>query len=111
MKLGTITAPDGTSILVELITRDDLPSYGIEDLPEGAVPTGVADDVEDAIGRLNKTIRSVVNVGRDALLEHGPDEWKVEFEIGFAGKTSPIPVLVSSEAKAVLKITATWKKE
>lgn len=111
MEIGTIKTSDGTSIFVELTPAADSIGHDIEDLPEGAEPTGVADHIQDAIERLRKTIGNVVSIGKDALVEHGPDEWKMEFEIGFSGKASPIPVLVSSEAKAVLKVTATWKKK
>jgi hypothetical protein len=110
MDIGVIKGPDGTLVYVTLVsTPADLPGL-IEDLPEGGEPTGVIDKAVESVEQIKKTIASIVSVGAEAIKQHAPSEWTIQFEIGFKGKTNPVPILVSSEAQAVLKISAKWTK-
>lgn len=65
--------------------------------------TGTADSLRDSL-------RGVLKVVHAAMQDHEPDEWGVEVTIGFKGTANPIPVFVSGEANAALKVHAKWKK-
>ncbi len=47
---------------------------------------------------------------QEGLREYQPDEWTLEINMGFKGKASPIPVILSGEAQGGIKVTAKWKK-
>lgn len=111
MEIGTIKGPEGSTIFVELMPTARLLPSEIEDLPEGAEPTGVAEQLESSVTRVKTTIAAAVALGTEAFKQYSPTEWKIEFQIGFTGKVNPVPILVGAEAKAVLKISATWKKD
>ncbi|MGH8581567.1 MAG: CU044_2847 family protein [Gammaproteobacteria bacterium] len=80
------------------------------DLPPGAEPTGVREEIIDALGQMRENIRTLAGEVHQALQEHKPQEWSLEFSIGFKGKANPIPFIVQGEAHAALKVTATWKE-
>jgi hypothetical protein len=79
-------------------------------LPEGAEPTGTRDYISDALKMLRTNIIAVASEINEAIADTSPEEWAVEINIGFKGKTTPIPVIVSGAAEASLKVTAKWKK-
>ena len=79
-------------------------------LPEGAEPTGVREAIADTMTNLRASIASMAAAASAALVDSAPTEWSVEFNIRFKGKTSPIPVILSGEAKSSLKVLAKWKQ-
>lgn len=81
------------------------------DLPPGAEPTGLFDDAIIGGRLLQETIANTAQSVYDSLQEMQPDEWSVELNIGFKGKATIIPILVSGEGNGSLKVTAKWKKD
>ena len=59
---------------------------------------------------MKESIGGVVDVVRGAFAARQPEEWTVELNIGFKGTASLVPVLVSGEAHAIIKVTAKWKR-
>src|SRR4051794_10626019 len=86
--------------------RDDL-----KDLPPGAEPTSAVSTALEAMTSLQTGLRDIVKNIKDAIEDSGPTAWKVEISIGFKGKTSPIPVILSSEADAALRLSIEWKQK
>lgn len=80
------------------------------DLPEGAEPVSYKKDVVDAMQVLKDNIQGLAESVYDSLQESQPEEWSLEVNIGFKGKSSPIPIILSGEASGSIKVTATWKK-
>ena len=81
-----------------------------EDTPEDGECIGFKEDILDTAAILRSTIGSLASDIEQALDKTGPAEWSIELNIGFKGKTTPIPVLVRAEGDAAIKITATWKQ-
>ena len=79
-------------------------------LPEGAKPVGVVDDAIDALKSMQQQITTLAKTVNDSFSAHQPEEWSLELNFGFKGKSSPIPVLLSGEASGSVKVTAKWKK-
>lgn len=79
-------------------------------LPEGAEPTGAKEFVIDTMDSLRASISAMAATAATAFAESAPAEWSVEFNIGFKGKASPIPVILSGEGSASVKVVAKWKK-
>ncbi|MBI4792407.1 MAG: hypothetical protein HY789_06725 [Deltaproteobacteria bacterium] len=77
---------------------------------EGAEEVGAREMVRDTLQLLHDTLKPVAEAVHEAFLKAQPDEWGMELNIGFKGKTNPIPVIVSGEASVAIKIKATWKK-
>lgn len=78
--------------------------------PEHSSPCGPVDDAIDALRALEQNIRTLAQTVQASFAAHQPEEWTMELNIGFKGTTSPIPVILSGEASAAIKISATWKK-
>ncbi len=78
--------------------------------PENASSCGPVDDAIDALQTLQNNIGTLANTVYDSFKSHQPDEWTLELNVGFKGKTSPIPVILSGEASGAIKVTAKWKK-
>lgn len=78
--------------------------------PEHASPTGPVEDAIDALKCLEQNIKTLAETVRASFQAHQPEEWSLELNIGFKGKTSPIPVILSGEASGGIKVTAKWKK-
>jgi hypothetical protein len=79
-------------------------------IPEGAEPTGTKEFVFDTMGSLRSSIAAMASTAAAAFAESAPAEWSVEINIGFKGKSTPIPVILSGEANTSLKVIAKWKK-
>jgi Trypsin-co-occurring domain 1 len=79
-------------------------------VPEGAERTGAKEYVFDTLSSLRTSISALVNTTSEAFAETLPAEWSMEINIGFKGKSNPIPVILSGEANASLKVTAKWQK-
>ncbi len=79
------------------------------DLPPGATPTTSTQDILDAMAMMKENIGVLATQVKEALQEHKPDEWSVEFNVGFKGKANIIPLIVQGEANSALKIHVKWK--
>lgn len=114
-KVAAIPLTDGGYLYVEM-TETDMPGLieskqsDIGDLPEGAELTGVTDRVVDTLRALRDDVSVVAKTVRESFVDDEPEELKLEFNIGFKGKASPIPVILSGEVDSALKLTAHWKK-
>ncbi len=95
-KIKEIQLSDGSSIFVEMEEAD---------LPEGVKETS---GKADAMELLEDTLCVVAETVRDGIREAEPDEWTLELNIGFKGKANPVPVILSGESKAAIKVTAKW---
>jgi hypothetical protein len=78
--------------------------------PDNFTDCSVVDDAIDALKSLQRNIETLANTVYDSFQTHQPEEWSLEINIGFKGKTSPIPVILSGEASGAIKVTAKWKK-
>lgn len=78
--------------------------------PENASSCGPVEDAIDSLKSLQRNIETLANTVYDSFKAHQPEEWSLEINIGFKGKTSPIPVILSGEASGAIKVTAKWKK-
>lgn len=75
--------------------------------PQSAAYSQVVDIPSEEIRR---GIESVCNILVSALEKVTPESYSVEFNLGFKAGVK-VPVLVSSEASAALKITLNWKSQ
>ena len=91
--------------------REEPSGAEFEDTPGDAELINFQDDFNEAVGNLRSTIDALATDVARALENAAPTEWSLEFNIGFKGKASPIPVLLSGEGSAALKLTATWKRQ
>lgn len=108
-----INTPHGI-IYIE-VTEGDIPPAISENppnfaLPEGAELTGFKDRAVDTLKSLRANIIAVASEVNAAFAASAPEEWSVEVNIGFKGKVNPVPVIVSGEAEASLKVVAKWKR-
>jgi hypothetical protein len=110
MPLAIIRGPNGNPVYIDVSPIPPQPTQTIVDLPIGAEPTGIAAGIKNSISELKDLIATAIALGADTLAQHKPAEWKLEFDVGFAGEVNPIPFIASSKANACLKITAVWKK-
>ena len=83
-------------------------AHGIQDLPEGSEAVSAVDRALDAFDALEAGLSGIVAKLRAAVSESKPTTWKLEVNIGFKGKTTPIPVVLSGEAEAALKLQLEW---
>ncbi len=81
-----------------------------EDTPEDAELVGFKEDIQETAVMLRSMISALATDVAQSLRKAAPAEWTLEFNIGFKGKTTPIPILLSSEANAAIKLTAKWKQ-
>lgn len=81
-----------------------------QDTPEGAKRVGFQKNIQESVASLRSSIQALASDVAEAFEKAAPDEWSLEFNIGFKGKATPIPVLLGGEAESALKITATWRK-
>lgn len=112
-EIGVIRLDNGRVIYVEMEQTHVPVSDGNllpSDLPEGAEPTAAGDKIIDALKALRENIQVMAEMVQESLRAHQPEEWSVEINIGFKGKTSPIPVILSGETQGGIKVTAKWKR-
>lgn len=81
-----------------------------DDRPEDGELVGFHGDALRTFDILKDSIGELTDAVSSAMRDKGPQEWSLAFSVGFKGKLSPIPVILSSEGNAALKITATWRK-
>lgn len=79
--------------------------------PQYSTPTGPVDNAIDALTSLQQNIKILAQSVSESFQENPPQEWSLELNIGFKGKTNPIPVILSGEASGALKVTAKWRRD
>src|SRR5436853_7782792 len=82
----------------------------IHDLRRGSEAVSAVDSALDAFTSLEVGLRDIVARLGAAVAESKPSSWKLEVSIGFKGKTTPIPVILSGEAEAALKLQMEWTR-
>ena len=88
----------------------------IEVIPQGAPidalggTTAVRQIAELGMDELQQHLGSVSRMVVNAMKAAQPDSCTVEFSLGVKGG-SKIPIILSGEASAALKVSLTWKKE
>ncbi|MEZ5942518.1 MAG: CU044_2847 family protein [Planctomycetaceae bacterium] len=103
-----VSLSNGEHVLVEMVEAQ------LPDVTEGSKAAveytdGRLVDVLNAFELLKPTLGTVLRSVHDSISESGPSEWGVEFSIGFKGTVSPLPVIVTGESSASLKVHAKWK--
>jgi len=73
-----------------------------------AVPVSAAARMQDTMSLLKGTLGSTANMVYEGVKECSPKEWSLELNIGFKGKASPVPVILSGESNVAIKVTAKW---
>jgi len=107
---------DGKDYPLCIETEDGDIDFSVEksgeyrDAPGGSTLVTSSTDIAENMVMLKDTISVVALQVKEAFIEHKPDEWAVEFNIGFKGKAG-IPFVASGEASSALKITAKWHKD
>lgn len=79
-----------------------------EYLPQGAELVTAGKKIKDTMTMLKDTINSTAISIHDALDSSKSSEYAVEINIGFKGKSTPIPVILSGESNASIKVTIKW---
>ena len=104
---------DGSSFYVEMEISDisGTAVTPVNDLPEGAEPTSTVEQLKDTMELVKNTLKSIANIVHEGMQLTKPDQWALEINIGFKGKANPIPVILSGESSAAIKVTAKWSKK
>lgn len=97
---------ENTTEAVELISHSN---QSKPDLPPGAEPTGIVDDIVIGGKLLQETIGNTVENVHQSLQKAKPDEWSVELNVGFESTEKGI-ISYLGKGNGSLKVTATWKK-
>ena len=113
--IQSIELKEGAQLLIE-VEEVELPKIGtgngsIPNLPPGAEEIGFSDKVHDIKELLRQNLSGIFETVAESVKAKQPDEWGVEVNIGFKGKTNPVPVILSGEANAAIKVHAKWTKE
>ena len=113
-EIRELQLPNGKRVFVEVeivenVSASTFPSK-MDDLPPGAEPTGILEDAIISMKLFQENITNMAESVYESLKELKPDEWKVEMNIGFKGKATPIPFIASGELEGGIKVTATWRK-
>ena len=105
-----IKSKDGDSLFIEVedveisnIDSEQKSQYG-DDLQN----CSAKEFTKDTLEVLKKTLKNVTEIVSDGLGDISPDEFSIELNIGFKGKSSPIPVILSGEASSSIKVNAKW---
>lgn len=119
VKIDVIELGNGQKMLVEVVDVElsedaknkinNSQKSIVSDLPEGAEPIGVIDDMKMSIELLKDNLKTISTSVKESFKENQPDEFSVEVNFGFAGKGA-IPFIVSAKSNASIKVKATWKK-
>lgn len=93
----------------ETFTIDVNPAPEAPDLTADAELVSTPRDVAESLFQLKDNIAVIAIQVKEALSEHQPSEWGVEFNIGFKAE-GKIPFIAKGEANSALKISAKWTK-
>jgi hypothetical protein len=116
--VGPLRTSSNTVILVQT-DGDDVDLGGLSvassframsDLPDGAEPVTAIADVIDAMQSLRDGLRDIVEHVKVAIEASQPSKWKLEVNIGFKGKSAPIPFVLAGEADASIKLQFEWDR-
>ena len=116
MAIKPMQLADGSTIYIEVENNSDAVELihsaiqSMPDLPPGAEPTGILDDMIISGKLLQETISSTVENVHQSLQKAEPDEWSVELNIGFESTEKGI-ISYLGKGNGSLKVTATWKKD
>jgi hypothetical protein len=99
---------------IEVAPGPDEAALEFSRLRSGAKPIARMDAVAGSIiatslDELEGSLAAISGAVAKALERVAPDEWSVEFGIGFKG-TAGLPVIVSGETTANLKVTMSWRR-
>ncbi|MCI5217834.1 MAG: hypothetical protein D3914_01240 [Candidatus Electrothrix sp. LOE2] len=113
--IQSIALKEGGQLLIE-VEDIELPgtvtgNESIPNLPPGAEEIGFNDKVRDITDLLRQNLSGIFETVAESVKTKHPDEWGVEVNIGFKGKTNPVPVILSGEANAAIKVHAKWTKD
>lgn len=103
------------SIQVEVSMPAVRESSALEKLDDGAsyvaggIPSWLRPVATIAPEELERGISNLCSTLMQALQKAAPDAWSVEFNLGFKA-AGGVPVLLSGEGNAALKVTLSWKK-
>ena len=86
------------------------PGVSDQELPDYIEYTGVQDKVIAAADAVRDTIAALAETVHQGLAALKPDEWKLEVNLGFKGKTG-LPFVAEGEANGAVKVSATWKRQ
>jgi hypothetical protein len=79
-------------------------------LPDYLEHTSVKDKMITAADAVRDTIAALAETVQQGLAALEPDEWKLELNLGFKGKTG-LPFVAEGEANGAVKVCATWKRK
>lgn len=109
-------ADDTALIEVEVVRIGAAHGDARDRLDAGATPVSQGDGsaIDHSIDRIaasdiQRGIESICKAVGGALVAAAPDSWTVELNLGFKAGAK-VPVLMSGEANAALKVTMNWKK-
>lgn len=112
MQIMQVVLPSGESVWVSL-GRDDTGDDG--GIGSGAQDAGLRDHAEVVLqaGKLpgfTEAICGVVASVREALDQHRPDEFTVDFGIQITAKTgAALSIVAAAEGGAQIRVSATWR--
>ena len=103
---------DGKTIWVEVseveATEPPKPQHP-SDLRRGAEPTSATSTLVGKVTSVRDTLEAVISSVSSGMKAAAPDEWSVEVNLGFDGKTK-VPFVAEGGINGGIKVTATWKK-
>ena len=67
------------------------------------------DEIKESGSQVHGTIKALSETVQSALADAQPNEWSLEINLGFKGK-SGIPFIAEGEANGSVKVTAKWNK-
>lgn len=71
--------------------------------------TSAEDNIVNSMTWLKSNISTLTSGIRDAMDSSKPDEWSLDFNIGFKGEAG-IPLITKGEANAALRVNVKWKR-
>lgn len=107
MKASSIRL-DGKDLFVEIVDAEFTEVTGSPGRFVSQEVTAL-DRLEATQQAIYNTVHGMAGTVRTALEASLPAEFSIEFNLAFGGGVTPIPFMVSADAKAAVKIKATWK--
>ena len=112
--VAEVRSPSGATWYVEIKDTDRVSTPPNPDpgrVPSDAQLIGAEDRLRDALAGLKGMLDTTATLASEAISKHAPAAIEIELNVGFTGKTSPVPFLVGAEAEASMKIKVTWKRD